>query len=435
MINVSYCIGLEDLLKIKPSTYVFGSDQILEDANCTIASIEQNNNEKIFPILKELVSKQFFKIFKVDLSSPCPFWAMKKVCTGKGGCSVCECDENEIPISWKKSTPILTDKVNKFLGLSSQGKKVQKWQDEDIDCWTKKEGDGAKLTYINLLRNPETRTGYSGEEASRVWNAIYGVNCFVNRNLNDMCFEERVFYKLISGLHISITMKIARYYTLKFGHDENPTYDSYTPNYEMFEKAILPFPDRVKNLYFLYTFTLRALQKAAPFLKSYNFNTENEMEDLETSALMSKLLENKMCGIAFDEKQMFKSEEMADLRTQMKASFRNISSIMDCVACEKCKMWAKLDVLGLATALKINLDGDHVFHTLQRNEIVALINSFKQHSQSIYNYHEMITYHNRKQYAPLIAVVYGAIVGIAVLLLGVSFFRKQKPEENKEKKD
>ena len=55
MINVSYCIGLEDLLKIKPSTYVFGSDQILEDANCTIASIEQNNNEKIFPILKELV--------------------------------------------------------------------------------------------------------------------------------------------------------------------------------------------------------------------------------------------------------------------------------------------------------------------------------------------------------------------------------------------
>lgn len=357
---------------------------------------------------------------------------MKKVCTGKGGCSVCECDENEIPISWKKTAPVVTDKVNKFLGLSSQGKKVQKWQDDESNSWTKQEGDGSRLTYVNLLRNPETRTGYSGEEASRVWKAIYSVNCFNNRSVKDMCFEERVFYKLISGLHVSITMKIARYFTLKFGHDENPTYDSYTPNYEMFEKAILPFPDRVKNLYFLYTFMLRAIEKAAPFLKSYNFNTGNEIEDRETSILVNNLFNNsKLCGTTFDEKLMFRTEDMNHLRAQMKTSFRNISSIMDCVACEKCKMWAKLDILGLATALKINLDGDNVFSTLQRNEIIALINAFKQHSQAIYNFHEMLVFHQRKDASPKIAIGFGVIVGalIVAFVQNILFTKKEKDKK------
>jgi hypothetical protein len=36
-----------------------------------------------------------------------------------------------------------------------------------------------------------------------------------------------------------------------------------------------------------------------------------------------------------------------------------ISAIMDCVGCEKCRLWGKLQVLGLGTALKIlfSVDG------------------------------------------------------------------------------
>lgn len=29
------------------------------------------------------------------------------------------------------------------------------------------------------------------------------------------------------------------------------------------------------------------------------------------------------------------------------------SAIMDCVGCEKCRLWGKLQILGLGTALKI----------------------------------------------------------------------------------
>ena len=37
----------------------------------------------------------------------------------------------------------------------------------------------------------------------------------------------------------------------------------------------------------------------------------------------------------------------------LQAAFQNITRIMDCVGCEKCKMWGKLQLLGIATSLKI----------------------------------------------------------------------------------
>ena len=50
---------------------------------------------------------------------------------------------------------------------------------------------------------------------------------------------------------------------------------------------------------------------------------------------------------------------------------------MDCVSCEKCRLWGKLQVLGLGTALKILLmEGDVLgYGVLQRNEVVALVNT------------------------------------------------------------
>ena len=35
------------------------------------------------------------------------------------------------------------------------------------------------------------------------------------------------------------------------------------------------------------------------------------------------------------------------------AHFRNVSLILDCVSCEKCKLWGKLQILGIGTALKV----------------------------------------------------------------------------------
>lgn len=43
--------------------------------------------------------RAFFRYFKVDLDSTCPFWQEAGQCSMEG-CSVCPCDEDEIPKPW-----------------------------------------------------------------------------------------------------------------------------------------------------------------------------------------------------------------------------------------------------------------------------------------------------------------------------------------------
>lgn len=60
---------------------------------------------------------------------------------------------------------------------------------------------------------------------------------------------------------------------------------------------------------------------------------------------------------------------------------------MDCVSCEKCKVWGKLQILGLGTAVKIllsremDLEGNKKF--LNRQEVIALINTLNQLASSV----------------------------------------------------
>lgn len=70
---------------------------IIDDAQCSVDDIK-TANERLSQILNQLVKKTFFKIFKVDLKSPCPFWVMKQMCGLSGGCDVCVCDESEVKI-------------------------------------------------------------------------------------------------------------------------------------------------------------------------------------------------------------------------------------------------------------------------------------------------------------------------------------------------
>lgn len=77
------------------------------------------------------------------------------------------------------------------------------------------------------------------------------------------------------------------------------------------------------------------------------------------------------------------------LQQEFRNRFRNITRIMDCVSCEKCKVWGKLQILGLGTAIKIlltpsaELAGWGGAGSLSRQEIVALINTLNQLAKSV----------------------------------------------------
>ena len=65
-------------------------------ADCDFGSVEKVNGRHLLPILSELVRKPFFRYFKVNLYCDCPFWPDDGMCSLRD-CSVCECDNNEIP--------------------------------------------------------------------------------------------------------------------------------------------------------------------------------------------------------------------------------------------------------------------------------------------------------------------------------------------------
>ncbi len=61
------------------------------------------------------------------------------------------------------------------------------------------------------------------------------------------------------------------------------------------------------------------------------------------------------------------NEDPHELREQFIHKFQNISRIMDCVGCEKCKLWGKLEVLGIGTvSVKLYLlTYYHVYDTMR----------------------------------------------------------------------
>ena len=56
---------------------------------------------------------------------------------------------------------------------------------------------------------------------------------------------------------------------------------------------------------------------------------------------------------------------------------------MDCVACQNCRIHGKLSMLGIASAMKILLDQSPEEVHLERNEVIALVNTLFKFSESI----------------------------------------------------
>jgi len=147
----------------------------------------------------------------------------------------------------------------------------------------------------------------------------------------------------------------------------------------------------MKNIYFTFLFLLRAANKASEFLTHYNYDTGHPENDQKAKDLIKQLLSSDLlCSpLTFDESNLFKGER-ASLKRDFMAKFRNISEIMDCVACQTCKVHAKMQILGIGTALKILMaENKQIIERLQRNELIALINTLFKFSESIQIIHNM----------------------------------------------
>ena len=258
-------------------------------------------------------------------------------------------------------------------------------------CSRIKTGEG--MSIVNLRANPERNTGYNG---THIWNAIYQENCLAldGSTSQPMCYEERVLYRLLSGLHTSTTLSIAKNY---YPPSKKKGRVNWEPNPQYFMDKFAEEPEYLRNLHFSYVVLLRALKKASPFLYHYEIKTGDILEDEMATILLRRLLDTAILEscqgvfMAFDENLMFQDQESAILlQENFKGVFHNVSSILDCVQCQQCKLHGKMAMLGYGAALKILfLPEEIIGESLSRNEIVAFLNTIAKMSESIREVREL----------------------------------------------
>jgi len=413
---------------------------IVSDACASYSTLDSLNRELRPSLIDITKNTDFFAYYRLNLfGKECPFWNDSNGMCGNIACAVNTLDnEEDIPLVWR------AEELGKLSGPKAEhpGKKLQEKRgpakplqgelganvgescvveyDDDCDerdyCVPEDEGAGSKGDYVSLVDNPEKFTGYAGEGAQQVWQAIYRENCFskasfpksaslgtspfiakgpaanelqsvlknagetLEYEFEDECLEKRVFYKVMSGMHTSISTHLCWDYL-------NQTTGQWGPNLECYKQRLHKFPERVSNLYFNYALVLRAVTKLGPSLKDYTFCSGDPIQDRETKEKV-QILTTK-AGTApqiFDESLMFVNGEGPSLKEDFRNRFRNVSRVMDCVGCDKCRLWGKVQTAGYGAALKVLFETENNSEDvpqLKRTELVALFNTLARISSSL----------------------------------------------------
>ncbi|PLB50698.1 oxidoreductin [Aspergillus steynii IBT 23096] len=426
--------------QLEVDTCAIDPSAMVSDACVSYAAINQMNDQ-VYTLLQSITQEtDFFSYYRLNLfNKVCPFWQDSNSMCGNIACAVNTIEsEEDIPLTWR------AEELSKLEGPKAghPGRKLQKERpkdrplqgmlgdnvrescvveyDDECDerdyCVPEDEGASGKGDYVSLVDNPERFTGYAGAGARQLWDAVYRENCFLKpvpelesspnvqlggleavndfRNviqkelkhaeglpLDNECLEKRVFHRVISGMHASISTHLCWDYL-------NQTTGQWHPNLQCFKERLHDHPERISNLYFNYALVSRAVAKLRKHLEGYTYCTSDPLQDAETKAkvsVLTKALADR--PQIFDENIMFQDPSAIGLKEDFRNRFRNVSRLMDCVGCDKCRLWGKLQVNGYGTALKVLFEYDETKNgenpPLRRTELVSLVNTLGRISHSL----------------------------------------------------
>jgi ERO1-like protein alpha len=411
---------------------------VLDDCPCTTSAIDEFNSKTVHKKVTKLVEQNFFRYFQVNFNKPCKFWPDGDGQCGSRNCAVDTCSESEVPeqilnhkdehkkkdetisssshslVSYleeklKEFLPILEPLVVSFKqfagdylpasgGEACSGDPLPSYSRVDthlpaesaelLDSWCTLDPleSGEGCDYIDLLRNPEQFTGYKGTSANRIWSKIYSELCFSPEKEGDLCLEQKTLNRIVSGLHSSITIHVTRNYLLQEENIFKGMPAVWGPNYMEFKRRFDPSltgglgPEWLRNVYYLYLVQLRAIAKAGQVLNSVHYTDPETAKQVASLVTALQVFKSSL----EEEEEMFNPKDLSKLEmlAQVRSKFRDISHLMDCMGCERCKVWGKLQVTGIGTALKVLVTPVSELR-LSRHEVVALINGFARVSTSI----------------------------------------------------
>lgn len=214
--------------------------------------------------------------------------------------------------------------------------------------------------YVDLIENPERFTDYSGPAAHRIWETIYNEDYMSDKDLATSknwysCDERKFFYRIVSGtdtlvcqprstinsifclgLHASISVHLSdRYY--------NRNLNRWESNFQLFHDRVGAHAERVQNMYLTYTLLLRAVHRIKSKMSLVQFGV-NDQDSTKAKALVDALYRSlPKYPKGFDKNFLAVSPSQA---SRLKSTFRNMAKLMDCVSCERCRLWGKVQIYG-----------------------------------------------------------------------------------------
>lgn len=337
--------------------------------------------KEISPVLKGLTNLTYFRFFRVDLSKPCEFWVTNAMCTQELSCSLCECPAEKLPRSWldedyrlKEARSFNKLQILEHVFQAEQPSEIQGKIKKDPNIWRLDQINNNSI-YVDLHEDKEEYTGYQGKG---IWEIIYKENC---KKFYDMCTNNQLLYRLISGMHASVSTHLSFYF--RNLSKKNPS-KKYQPNLWLYLSKVGQFPERLTNLIYATSLLMKGISRYASEIANFEIKLDDLNQEIKTKNLLKQLLywlsrvkEKKFMHSHIFSKSLLKEEE----KERFTKYFVNIAEIMDCVECQKCRVYGKMQVLGMATALRKLLNEEPI--QLTRNELVALINTLNKWVESI----------------------------------------------------
>ena len=393
-----------------------GLSGTVSDCCCSFADLERTNSETVYPLLRQIVQTPFFAHFKVDLCSSCTLWDDAPMCVLRD-CGVCECEK---PPEWADEVEWMPQKtgpdpdcehIDDRVVTTVDAHITSGWEsspltfldqqspfDNAVKANDEQKVDGDTAVVVDLRLNPERYTGYAGPSASKVWTAIHTDNCFQQQSRpgeeGDVGYcslppEERVYNRIISGLHSSISLHIAHSYCLEMDQDQIAECKEWGMNSSAARERVLDHKDRMENLYAVFAILLRAVQKAGSAVTTAVPNQDPlfsaSLTEWTHTLLPQVSTLAQSCPLTFDETSLFLGgEDAGPKRIELQKRFKHLLQIMECVGCDRCRLWGTLQTIGIGTALKVLLDdSSSQIVSLSRQEAVALVHTLERFSSAL----------------------------------------------------
>ena len=244
------------------TSYFKQSGRVSQFCPCSIETVQRLNSELIMPRLLPLLNRTFFRYAKLDLERPCPFWDD----SSSGSCLLRDCgveacseDEEHRLQQCGEEQALGLGEVQRT-DAAALGAAAPSWDispttcTTSSTCWTEERAEADEQgQYVDLVDNPEQYTGYSAAAgASRVWDEWHSYNNLLlppgcaTGDAQDIPVELRLFSRLTSGLHASVSSHIAANYLL----DRHS--GTWGLEIDEYERRLGARPERLNNLHFAY---------------------------------------------------------------------------------------------------------------------------------------------------------------------------------------